>query len=99
MRLGPSVASEIARINARPPIAALRDRIHHVAHSRALLGPVKALRSASTLLRRADGLDGNLDRARDGHIRDGAGDCRGDVDESFSRDGLTMVYYNSLRMA
>ena len=44
---------------------------HHDADSRARLGPVKALRSAPTPLRGADGLDRALGRARRRRLRDG----------------------------
>jgi len=47
------------------------DRGHHAADSPARLGPVKALRSAPTPLRGADGLDRALGRARTRHLRDG----------------------------
>jgi len=46
-------------------------RGHHVTDSPARLGPVKALRSAPTPTRGADGLDRALGRARGRHLRDG----------------------------
>jgi len=46
-------------------------RGHHAADFRARLGPVKALRSAPTPLRGADGLDRALGRARRQPLRDG----------------------------
>jgi hypothetical protein len=44
---------------------------HHDIDSRAALGPVKARRFAPPALSAADGLDGALDAATDGLIRDG----------------------------
>ena len=44
---------------------------HHEPHSPARLGPVKALRFASTALRAAHGLDRALGRAMNRHLRDG----------------------------
>ena len=46
-------------------------RGHHAGDSPARLGPVKALRSAPTPTRGADGLDRALGRARGRHLRDG----------------------------
>jgi hypothetical protein len=46
-------------------------RGHHGVDSPARLGPVKALRSAPTPRRGADGLDRALGRARKPHLRDG----------------------------
>ena len=46
-------------------------RGHHEVHSPARLGPVKALRSAPTPTRGADGLDRALGRASGRHLRDG----------------------------
>jgi hypothetical protein len=46
-------------------------RGHHGVDSPARLGPVKALRSAPTPTRGADGLDRALGRARGRHLRDG----------------------------
>jgi hypothetical protein len=62
-------------IALRTLVKSLRIRLllgHHVANCGALLGPVKALRYASTPLRGADGLDGILVRAPVRHLRDGA---------------------------
>jgi hypothetical protein len=48
-----------------------KGRGHHVGDARARLGPVKALRSAPTPRRGADGLDRALGRARTPPLRDG----------------------------